>query len=62
MKLSQEDALSDHGWREFDPQIAADFRDLGIDVLQAYGLTETTGGRVREFANQQRNRIRGAKP
>lgn len=26
----------------FDPQIARDFQSLGIDVLQAYGLTETT--------------------
>jgi len=30
------------GGSRFDPQIARDFRDLGIDVLQAYGLTETT--------------------
>jgi long-chain acyl-CoA synthetase len=27
----------------FDPQIARDFQSLGIDVMQAYGLTETTG-------------------
>ncbi|MBZ5504303.1 MAG: AMP-binding protein [Acidobacteriia bacterium] len=26
----------------FDPQIARDFQSLGIDVLQAYGLTEST--------------------
>lgn len=26
----------------FNPQIARDFQSLGIDVLQAYGLTETT--------------------
>ena len=32
------------GGSRFDPQIAQDFYDLGIDVLQAYGLTETTGG------------------
>jgi long-chain acyl-CoA synthetase len=32
------------GGSRFDPQIAQDFHDLGIDVLQAYGLTETTGG------------------
>jgi long-chain acyl-CoA synthetase len=32
------------GGSRFDPQIARDFHDLGIDVLQAYGLTETTGG------------------
>jgi long-chain acyl-CoA synthetase len=30
------------GGSRFDPGIARDFRDLGIDVLQAYGLTETT--------------------
>jgi long-chain acyl-CoA synthetase len=30
------------GGSRFDPDIARDFRDLGIDVLQAYGLTETT--------------------
>jgi len=29
------------GGSRFDPDIARDFRDLGIDVLQAYGLTET---------------------
>ena len=32
------------GGSRFDPQIAQDYYDLGIDVLQAYGLTETTGG------------------
>ncbi len=30
------------GGSRFDPEIARDFHDLGIDVLQAYGLTETT--------------------
>src|SRR3984885_13842604 len=30
------------GGSRFDPAIAGDFYDLGIDVLQAYGLTETT--------------------
>src|SRR5579862_9877098 len=30
------------GGSRFDPAIMRDFRDLGIDVLQAYGLTETT--------------------
>ena len=30
------------GGSRFDPEIAKDFYDLGIDVLQAYGLTETT--------------------
>ena len=32
------------GGSRFDPQIATDFYSLGIDILQAYGLTETTGG------------------
>jgi len=32
------------GGSRFDPQIAHDFHDLGIDILQAYGLTETCGG------------------
>ncbi len=32
------------GGSRFDPQIARDFAALGIDVLQAYGLTETCGG------------------
>jgi long-chain acyl-CoA synthetase len=31
------------GGSRFDPQIGQDFHALGIDVLQAYGLTETTG-------------------
>jgi long-chain acyl-CoA synthetase len=30
------------GGSRFDPAIGRAFRDLGIDVLQAYGLTETT--------------------
>lgn len=32
------------GGSRFEPQIGRDFHALGIDVLQAYGLTETTGG------------------
>ena len=36
------------GGSRFDPAIARDFHDLGIDVLQAYGLTETTAA---VFAN-----------
>lgn len=32
------------GGSRFDPQIARDFYSLGIDVFQAYGLTETSGG------------------
>ncbi len=31
------------GGSRFDPAIARDFHALGVDVLQAYGLTETTG-------------------
>ncbi len=31
------------GGSRFDPQVGRDFHALGIDVLQAYGLTETTG-------------------
>lgn len=30
------------GGSHFDPQIGYDFHDLGIDILQAYGLTEST--------------------
>jgi long-chain acyl-CoA synthetase len=36
------------GGSRFDPAIAQQFHDLGIDVLQAYGLTETTAA---VFAN-----------
>jgi len=36
------------GGSRFDPRIARDFYALGLDVLQAYGLTETCGG---AFAN-----------
>ena len=32
------------GGSRWDPQIGRDFYSLGIDILQAYGLTETTGG------------------
>ena len=32
------------GGSRFDPNVARDFYSLGIDVLQAYGLTETSGG------------------
>jgi long-chain acyl-CoA synthetase len=34
------------GGSRFDPAIARDFYALGVDVMQAYGLTETTGGAV----------------
>lgn len=39
------------GGSRFDPQIGRDFHALGIDVLQAYGLTETTGGAFVTLAN-----------
>ncbi|MGA9542263.1 MAG: AMP-binding protein [Candidatus Sulfotelmatobacter sp.] len=45
------------GGSRFDPHIAADFRDLGIDVLQAYGLTETTAA---VFANSPTNNVIGS--
>ena len=32
------------GGSRWDPQIGRDFYSLGVDILQAYGLTETTGG------------------
>ncbi|HWZ82523.1 MAG TPA: AMP-binding protein [Terriglobales bacterium] len=32
------------GGSRFDPAIWQDFQDFGIDLLNAYGLTETTGG------------------
>jgi long-chain acyl-CoA synthetase len=34
------------GGSRFDPAIAHDFYALGVDVMQAYGLTECTGGAV----------------
>jgi long-chain acyl-CoA synthetase len=45
------------GGSRFDPQIARDFHDLGIDVLQAYGLTETTAA---VFANSPANNVIGS--
>jgi long-chain acyl-CoA synthetase len=45
------------GGSRFDPEIARDFRDLGIDVLQAYGLTETTAA---VFANSPKNNVIGS--
>jgi long-chain acyl-CoA synthetase len=45
------------GGSRFDPDIANDFYDLGIDVLQAYGLTETTAA---VFANSPDNNIIGS--
>ena len=45
------------GGSRFDPEIATDFHDLGIDVLQAYGLTETTAA---VFANSPANNVIGS--
>jgi long-chain acyl-CoA synthetase len=45
------------GGSRFDPEIAQDFHDLGIDVLQAYGLTETTAA---VFANSPTNNVIGS--
>jgi long-chain acyl-CoA synthetase len=45
------------GGSRFDPDIAKDFYDLGIDVLQAYGLTETTAA---VFANSPSNNVIGS--
>jgi len=45
------------GGSRFDPQIGHDFYALGIDVLQAYGLTETTGG---AFVNPPHDNVIGS--
>ena len=45
------------GGSRFDPAIAHDFYALGIDVLQAYGLTETCGG---AFATLPGNNVIGS--
>jgi long-chain acyl-CoA synthetase len=45
------------GGSRFDPQTAKDFYDLGIDVLQAYGLTETTAA---VYANSPDNNVIGS--
>ena len=45
------------GGSRFDPEIARDFQALGIDVLQAYGLTETTGAAC---ANSPTNNVIGS--
>jgi long-chain acyl-CoA synthetase len=45
------------GGSRFDPDIARDFYALGIDVLQAYGLTETAGG---AFATPPENNVIGS--
>jgi len=45
------------GGSRFDPGIAKDFRDLGIDILQAYGLTETTAA---VFVNSPHDNVIGS--
>jgi long-chain acyl-CoA synthetase len=45
------------GGSRFDPEIARDFHALGIDVLQAYGLTETTAA---VYANSPGNNVIGS--
>jgi long-chain acyl-CoA synthetase len=45
------------GGSRFDPQIGRDFSALGIDVLQAYGLTETCGG---AFVNPPEDNVIGS--
>jgi long-chain acyl-CoA synthetase len=45
------------GGSRFDPEIAHDFYALGIDVLQAYGLTETSGG---AFASRPDHNVIGS--
>ncbi|MGC1373592.1 MAG: AMP-binding protein [Candidatus Sulfotelmatobacter sp.] len=45
------------GGSRFDPFIASDFYAMGIDVLQAYGLTETTAA---VFANSPGNNVIGS--
>jgi len=45
------------GGSRFDPEIAHDFYALGIDVLQAYGLTETSGG---AFASRPNHNVLGS--
>ena len=45
------------GGSRFDPQIARDFYGLGLDILQAYGLTETCGG---AFVNSSEENVIGS--
>ena len=45
------------GGSRFDPKIGRDFYSLGIDVLQAYGLTETCGG---AFVNPPNENVIGS--
>lgn len=45
------------GGSRFDPEIAWAFHDLGIDILQAYGLTETTAA---VFVNSPHDNVIGS--
>lgn len=45
------------GGSRFDPAIATDFYAMGIDILQAYGLTETTAA---VFANSAAKNVIGS--
>jgi long-chain acyl-CoA synthetase len=45
------------GGSRFDPQIGRDFAALGIDILQAYGLTETAAA---AFATSHDNNVIGS--
>src|SRR6202051_2638735 len=45
------------GGSRFDPEIGRNFHALGIDVLQAYGLTETTAA---VYANSPGNNVIGS--
>jgi long-chain acyl-CoA synthetase len=45
------------GGSRFDPAIMQDFHDLGIDILQALGLTETTAA---IFVNSPRDNVIGS--
>ena len=47
------------GGSRFDPEIAKDFYDLGIDVLQAYGLTETTAAAMARRSHTIEGRTMG---
>jgi long-chain acyl-CoA synthetase len=45
------------GGSRFDPEIMRDFHDLGIDILQALGLTETTAA---IFVNSPKDNVIGS--
>jgi long-chain acyl-CoA synthetase len=45
------------GGSRFDPQIGSDFHSLGIDILQAYGLTETSAA---AFATSHADNVIGS--